>query len=107
MMDAYTPTFAMAGTSMGMSIVGGKLGEHLPAGSPNPLVTGGKSIAKFVPVTATFGSAGIASKQLKKMIKDIICIKEFSVFCLLFSHIHSPERTTAFTFFRPRPRGLK
>ena len=75
MFDDYAPTFALAGGSMGMAVVGGKLQKHLPAGTPNAMTTGGSAMAGMIPITATMGGASGVSKQLKKLIKSMKGIK--------------------------------
>lgn len=75
LMSGMMPSFAMAGGSMGMAVVGGKMQKHLPAGMPNPMVSGAKAMGDFVPITATVGSATVVSKQLKKLIKEMKGIK--------------------------------
>ena len=74
-MGDFTPAMSFAGASVGMSIIGGKLQPHLPVGTPNPLTSGGASIAKMTPLMVTVGGSSMAVKQVKALIKNMKKLK--------------------------------
>ncbi len=71
LLGEMTPTFSLAGASLGASVLGGAVQSKLPVGVANPLITTGSTVAAFIPLTATLGVFSFTSKKFKDLNKKI------------------------------------
>lgn len=59
--------FGLGFSSIGINLVGSKLGEQLPPGTPNPLTSIGTSAATAAGITGKIIFAGIALEEVRKL----------------------------------------
>jgi len=69
------PTFALAGGSMGMGIIGGAMASKLPAGMTNPMISAGKATANIIPMTVAVGGLGVTTTGIKRLMKEMRKLK--------------------------------
>ena len=67
----FKPGLAIAGTSIGASMLGGSLQSKLPIGVTNPLTKTGSTLGTFVGPIVTLGGLAVVKKQLKKTEKKL------------------------------------
>ena len=65
------PTLALAGLSMGSSVLGGSLQPMLPPGVSNPLTETGRVGGMFVRPFAVLGVSSFMFKKLKRLEKKV------------------------------------
>ena len=69
-MNPFMPTFALAGGSLGMGMVGGAVASKLPAGMANPFTSAGNAMTPFIAPAASLGGAAMTMGLTKKLVKS-------------------------------------
>lgn len=74
-LNDFSPSFAMAGGSMGLSILGGKLAPHLPTGTPNAFNIMGSSMSGMIAPMNVLSGGLVTIKMSSRMIKELKRLK--------------------------------